>query len=113
MEKKSNTEDRVNEALESAGKIMQVEVPAFFAERTLNRLRASENRKSVPLYPVLLKVAAVIALVALNTYTIQRITINSKQDVSISKIATVKDFASEYQSNDANALTLETNITHE
>ncbi|HXB12049.1 MAG TPA: hypothetical protein VNZ45_08700 [Bacteroidia bacterium] len=111
MEKIPNIEDQVNEALSSAKKVQPVEVPAFFTDRTVNRLKASAKEGYTFSPTVLLKIAAVILLVCVNVYTIKYVLSGSKQDTAVTP--SVKDIVNEYQPNDTIELTIETRISNE
>jgi hypothetical protein len=110
MQAKPDIESKIKEALESAKRIKTVDAPAFFTDKTVNRLRASAAEKQTFSYTGILKIAAVIMLLLVNVYTI-RYVLNSRQpEVIAVNNATIKDFVSEYQPSDANELTFEEKI---
>jgi hypothetical protein len=112
METGPNIEDQINEALNSVKKVQPVEAPAFFTDKTVNRLKASA-KEGYSFSPAgLLKIAAVIILVCVNAYTIKYVLSGSKQDASVAN-PTVKDIVNEYQPNDTIELTIETKINNE
>ena len=108
MERKHDIENLVSEALNSAKKINQVEVPAFFTDKTMNRIKA-EKEHDYSFSPAgLLKIAAVLVLVIMNIYTIRYILNSSKQETSVT--ATVSDLVNEYQPGDNSELTFDETI---
>lgn len=109
METKPNIEARINETLDSAKKLNQVDVPAFFTERTINRLRTSGQDKYAFSYTSVLKMAAAIILLVVNIYTIRYI-ISPKQENVATTTASVKDLLNEYQPNDAGDLAFDQNF---
>jgi hypothetical protein len=112
MERRPNIEDQINEALNSVKKIQPVEAPAFFTDKTVNRLKASANEKYAFSASGLLKIAAVIVLVCVNVYTIKYVLTGSKPDAAASA-PTVRDMVNEYQPNDTIELTIETKLNNE
>ena len=112
MERRPDIESQIDEALNSAKKIQPVEVPAFFTDKTVNKLRASANEGYSFSVAGLLKIAAILVLVCVNIYTIKYVLSGSKQDSS-QVTPTVRDIVNEYQPNDTIELTIETNINNE
>ncbi len=112
MEKIPNIEDQINEALNSVKKIQPVEAPAFFTDRTVNRLKASAKEGYTFSPAGFLKIASVIVLVCVNVYTIKYVLSGSKQDAA-TVTPSVKDIVNEYQPNDTIELTIETRINNE
>jgi hypothetical protein len=112
MERRPDIETQINEALNSAKKVQPVEMPAFFTDKTVNRLKASANERYTFSPAVLLKIAAVIVLVCVNVYTIKYVLSGTKQDAAIGT-PTVRDLVNEYQPNDTIELTIETKINNE
>lgn len=108
MEQKPGIERKVNETLNSAKSIKPVEVPAFFTEKTVSKLRASIKEESSFSYTGLLKIAAIVMLLIANAYTINYI-LNPKQE-SAANMVTVKDLVNEYQTGDATEVTVEENL---
>lgn len=104
MERKHSIESRVNEALNSAKRINPVEAPAFFTDKTMNRLKAENERDYSFSSAGLLKIAAVLVLVIMNIYTIRYILNSSKQETS------VNDLVNEYQPSDNGELTFDETI---
>jgi hypothetical protein len=111
MERNPDIETKINEALESFKKLERVEAPPFFTDKTMQKLH-SANRGASFSYSGLLKIAAVVVLLAINVYTIQYI-LNTKQDNVANTTVTVKDVINEYQPNDGTELTFEENLQNE
>lgn len=109
MEIKPNIETRINETLDSAKKLNQVDVSPFFTEKTLGRLHTSAEEKFSFSYMGILKIAAAIILLIINIYTIRYI-ISPKQDNVNATTASVKDLLKEYQPNDTGDLAFDKNI---
>jgi hypothetical protein len=112
MERRPDIESQINEALNSAKKVQPIEVPAFFTDKTVNKLRASANEGYSFSAAGLLKIAAILVLVCVNVYTIKYVLSGSKQDAAAGA-ATVRDLVNEYQPNDTIELTIETRINNE
>jgi hypothetical protein len=112
MERRPDIESQINETLNSAKKIKHVEAPAFFTDKTVNRLKAFANERYTFSPAVLLRIAAVLILVCINVYTIKYVLSGTKQDAAIGT-PTVRDLVNEYQPNDTIELTIETKINNE
>jgi hypothetical protein len=108
MDTKPVIEFKINETLNSAKKVNSVDVPAFFTEKTVNKLRASVKQEQSYSYKGLLKIAAIVVLLIANTYTVKYI-LSPKQDTTTNQF-TVKDLVNEYQPNDADDITFEENL---
>ena len=107
MENKSNIESKINEVLETARKVQQVETPAFFTDKTLQRLRIAKKEEKNFSKMSLLRVAAVIVLLVINVYTIQYILSSKQQNLASTNTTTVQDLVNDYQPNDRTELTFE------
>lgn len=106
MTQKQDIESKIDQTLEVVKKISQVEAPAFFTEKTLNRLRNPKVQRFAFSGMPILKIAAIIVLLIVNVYTIQYIMGTNEESVTDSTI-TVKDLVNDYQPNDATELTFE------
>jgi hypothetical protein len=114
MERKHGIEEQIDSILESAKKVQPVEVPFGFADRAMQRLR-EQKQEVTSIWPAILKIAAVIILVVVNSYTVNYI-INSpsQQPQEVSAPASVNDLVSDYQVSDINDDILTPNtIEHE
>jgi len=107
MERKEEIKLQVDKILESVKGIKAVDAPAFFTEKTVSRLRASKSERTTFSYTSLLKIAAILVLLVVNTYTIRYILSTNQPDVATISTATVNDLVNEYQPSDANELTFE------
>ncbi len=103
-------ESKVDQALEGVKKINQVEAPAFFTEKTLNRLRNPKEQRYSFTGMGILKIAAIIALLIVNVYTIQYI-MGNNQEQATDRTLTVKDLVNDYQPSDATELTFEQKLS--
>lgn len=113
MESKTGIKEQVSKALNSSGKIGTVETPAFFTERTMQRLKASEKDNNRFPSGAWLKMAAIVLLAVVNLYTIFYISGSSKQSSQAAMQATLKDFVNEYQPADSTIVTIENNLDNE
>ena len=112
MERKTDIEFKVNEALNSVKKVQRAEAPPFFTDKTMQRLH-TVNPNSAFSYSGLLKVAAIVVLLMVNVYTIKYI-LNTNQESTVNTNATsVKDVVNEYQPTDATELTFENKLANE
>jgi hypothetical protein len=114
MERNPEIETKINETLNDVKKVERLEAPAFFTEKTIQRLHASKPESSFS-YSGLLKIAAIIVLLMVNAYTINYI-LSTNQDSTIninSTAASVTDVVNDYQPNDATELAFENKITNE
>jgi hypothetical protein len=109
MEPKPGIESKVNETLNSAKGINFVDVPAFFTEKTVNKLRTSIKEENSFSYSGLLKIAAILVLLIINTYTIKYI-LNPQQESVATSTATVNDLVNDYQPNDMSEVSFEENL---
>ena len=116
MERKQGIEEQIDSVLGSAKQVKPVDTPFGFTDRAMQRIREQENKDSAVL-PAFLKIAAILILAIVNSYTIVRI-VNSPpqqtQEISVSAPANVNDLVSEYQANDFNEDILISNtVEHE
>src|ERR1700677_3123490 len=100
MERKQDIESKVNEALNSVKKVQRIEAPAFFTDKTMQKLHASQVQNTFS-YSGLFKIAAIVVLLMVNVYTIKYI-LNTNQESTVNTNATsVTDVVNEYQPSDA------------
>ncbi|HTB07178.1 MAG TPA: hypothetical protein VK806_09520 [Bacteroidia bacterium] len=116
MERKQGIEDQIDSVLASARKINSVDAPSGFTERAMQRLNAL-NGIEFSIWPALLKIAAVVVLVVVNSYTAVYI-INGpsqeQQEVIAPESDNINDLVTEYQASDFNEdILTPNNIEHE
>jgi hypothetical protein len=113
MERKTDIEDQINAALQSAKSIEPSDLPYGFSERVANRLHSQNNVRRLYNIAPLLRVAAVFVIIIINVLTL-RLTTDGQPKQTATQYVTLKDFVNEYQINDASEELLTTNIpTHE
>jgi hypothetical protein len=113
MERKQNIEEQIDSILGSAKKIQQVDVPFGFVDKAVQKLRKQQEVETSA-WPAILKIAAVVILVIVNSYTVSYI-INSPSQETQEVIAPESDninaLVTEYQASDFNEDILTSNIT--
>ncbi len=96
METNQNIEKAIESTLGAAKNINSVDVPAFYADRTMQRISAVKNEPFLSA-SVLLKAAAVLVLVCLNAYTIKYVFETPAQQTPVVATATIDDLVNDYQ----------------
>jgi hypothetical protein len=102
METKVHIEDQVNRALNSVKNMEPVELPDGFSDKVFSKLHAKkDNVRSLYSIPPLLKVAAMIAIILVNVFTL-RLALTPQPTQNPAQYTGIKDFVNNYQINDAN-----------
>jgi hypothetical protein len=96
METNPNIEKEIESTLGAAKSISSLDVPAFYADRTMQRISAVKNEPFLSA-SVLLKAAAVLILICLNAYTIKYVFETPVQQTPIVANATIDDLVNDYQ----------------
>jgi hypothetical protein len=113
-EKDAGLKALVDKAMHSAGKTGKAELPAFFTDRTMLRIRGMEHHRSNENKTLAwLKAAAVILLVAANMYTLYYIAGTDRRQTQAAGNATLNDFVNEYHPSDSTVVTIENNLNDE
>jgi hypothetical protein len=113
MKRNTQIEHQVDEALNSAKRIQEVEAPAFFTDRTMNRIKSMHSGNHSFSSLAWLKIAAIIVLAVVNLYTIAHIFGGVGQEINPPGQATIKDLVNEYQPSDSTEVTIENKIKYD
>lgn len=111
METNRNIEKDIENALGVTSKITPVDVPAFFTERTMQRMRIAKQEQRLSGFSIL-KVAVIVVLVCVNAYTISKLVSDSPAqttDTTTNVSASMDDLVNDYQVTDASAYWLNNN----
>jgi hypothetical protein len=109
METNHNIEKEIDNTLNVAKKIAAVEAPAYFTEKTMQRISVARKETFLSGYG-LLKAAAIVILICLNVYTIKYV-FESPEPPVPQVTASIDDLVNDYQVADINNDWLNNNKT--